>query len=256
MYQATLRTSLVGKPQRKARGFTLIELLVVIAIIAILAAILLPVLAKAKNRALIATDINNLHQFGLICAIYANDNNDWLPAGAYDNTHFPTTSYTNILNEGITSNALVCICLQMYPGGPTNILNHAIGQPDAATGNPQWCYIGWDYWPGEQGTYADLQNLLPPNCTTPYYRPTKMSALPQGPGSRTLADCMHYGGVGQASYMPHVNAGANSAKSGGGISPVPEGLVVAELDGSAGWIGYKYLAAITNTTDIYLYEPN
>jgi hypothetical protein len=37
---------------------------------------------------------------------------------------------------------------------------------------------------------------------------------------------------------------------------IPEGLGVAELDGSAGWIGYRNLAPLTNATDIYLYEPN
>ncbi|HEY5043776.1 MAG TPA: prepilin-type N-terminal cleavage/methylation domain-containing protein [Verrucomicrobiae bacterium] len=58
-----------------ARAFTLIELLVVIAIIAILAALLLPVLSRAKNSGAKATDLNNLHQIMIALNLYAEDNN-------------------------------------------------------------------------------------------------------------------------------------------------------------------------------------
>lgn len=72
--------------KKSLRGFTLIELLVVIAIIAILAAILFPVFAQAKDAAKKTADISNMKQQSLALIMYTNDSDDVAPMYMYNGT--------------------------------------------------------------------------------------------------------------------------------------------------------------------------
>jgi prepilin-type N-terminal cleavage/methylation domain-containing protein/prepilin-type processing-associated H-X9-DG protein len=107
------------------RGFTLIELLVVIAIIAILSALLLPVLARAKQKAKATTCLSNLKQIGIGCALYELDNRDSLPE-----TSHQTASWIGKLALYGLTNVYIC------PMDTNHMRNTSYAINDFLTPNP------------------------------------------------------------------------------------------------------------------------
>jgi prepilin-type N-terminal cleavage/methylation domain-containing protein len=222
-------------------AFTLIELLVVIAIIAILAALLLPVLVSAKERAKRTGCVSNLHQFLLAIQMYANDSDQRLPSGASD-SHTPNGVLDDSIPvlSGTTRTQMV-----QYAGSYKMLGCTSLGAPFNT--EQGWYESGYGYVIGYNylGGHANTPWPLLPG-SQPWFSPQKLTETSTnvGPTSPLLTDMNDWSPGYGGSVVPHGCNGAvqstgdfsNPAANGAGSAVLGAiGGNIGNLDGSATW---------------------
>jgi prepilin-type N-terminal cleavage/methylation domain-containing protein len=230
---------------RRRLAFTLIELLVVIAIIAILAALLLPALAGAKERAKRAACVNNVRQFLLAIHMYANDSDQRLPSGASD-SHTPNGVLDDSIPilSGTTRTQMI-----QYAGSYKMLGCPSLGAPFNTEDG--WYESGYGYVIGYNylGGHANTPWALLPGGEA-WYSPQKATETSTniGPTSPLLTDMNDWSPGYGGSIVPHgkngavqsagdfSNVGANGAAS---ESLGAMGGNIGTLDGAVTWRAIK-----------------
>jgi prepilin-type N-terminal cleavage/methylation domain-containing protein len=221
---------------RIQRGFTLIELLVVIAIIGILAALLLPSLAAAKERAKRTQCMNNLRQFNLGLIMYANDEHDKMPemTGGRWAWDLPFPVATALIDHGVTREIMYD---PGFPemnrdglwnfggldGSPYRVIGYAMTFPGTASLSE----LNWNRTISSQPLSVGGTNYPAPS---PSERVLVAGAVISDRGQNYPAerDSYSYAGiVGAFTPLPHRCAHLVKGR--------PAGDNVATLDGSARW---------------------